>query len=678
MKTTGNRVRALLLGALLSATAAGLCAQTSRRPAPPLPQIDVENYTLQATLTPETHELKAVAGITFKAIEPTDSVVFELSENLSVQKVVDPAGVEIDFGQDETGPGLLSVHFPRRLEQGSTNTIKVEYTGGFDRDRYSRMYSRDESNAYIGPEGIYLLYGSKWFPTNKFLTDRATSTVEITVPLGMTVVGAGTQLPVVTKAVTETFGWAAKRPILPNSIVAGRYFERKIPAGSFTLDCFVREDRLKAVKPSADAVAKILDYYQKMFGPSASGTTFRLVEVDDRLALQPGTLGTIFITHRDLAQPAPQPRELARRVAYQWWMDTVGAQSAEDFWLVDGLAYYSAAMYLGQSSGPAAMKEEINNLAVLGLKFEGKSAIRTASSLGYRTEPYQSVVAGKGAWVVHMLRELIGDAKFRQLMQQYVQQNAGKGGSTSGFRQLAEKIYGKELNWFFTQWIDTIGVPEFQTDYVVFKTNSGFRVSGSVKQDRDLFRMPLDIEVVTKGKTERGSIELNGKSTTFDINTFTLPKQVVLDPDNKILRDSKDLQINVQLSLGNDMKERGEFVEAIRAYENALKLNSHRSIAHFRLAEVFYEQFNLQAAANSFRDALNGDKDPAWIEVWSYIYLGKIYDILGQRQRAMAEYNKAINTKDDTDGAQAEAKKWLAAPFTRERTTMETKDSKQP
>jgi hypothetical protein len=50
--------------------------------------------------------------------------------------------------------------------------------------------------------------------------------------------------------------------------------------------------------------------------------------------------------------------------------------------------------------------------------------------------------------------------------------------------------------------------------------------------------------------------------------------------------------------------------------------------------------------------------------------LGKIYDILGQRQRAMAEYTKAINTKDDTNGAQAEASKWLAAPFTRERTTM--------
>ena len=81
---------------------------------------------------------------------------------------------------------------------------------------------------------------------------------------------------------------------------------------------------------------------------------------------------------------------------------------------------------------------------------------------------------------------------------------------------------------------------------------------------------------------------------------------------------------------------------------------------------VFFEQMNLNSAANSFRDALNGDKDPKWVEVWCYIYLGKINDILGQRQRALAEYNKAVNTKDDTFGAQAEAQKWINAPFVKD------------
>ena len=113
--------------------------------------------------------------------------------------------------------------------------------------------------------------------------------------------------------------------------------------------------------------------------------------------------------------------------------------------------------------------------------------------------------------------------------------------------------------------------------------------------------MPIEVEVNTKDKSERATVELSGKSTAFDINSFSMPTKVVLDPDHKLLRDSRDLKIAVQISMGNDLKQKGEFVDSIRAYEGALKLNPRKSLVHFRLAEVFWEQFNLQAAANSFR-----------------------------------------------------------------------------
>jgi tetratricopeptide (TPR) repeat protein len=313
------------------------------------------------------------------------------------------------------------------------------------------------------------------------------------------------------------------------------------------------------------------------------------------------------------------------------------------------------------------MREETDRLAVLGLKFENRSPIRGAYSLGYRSEQYESVVGGKGAWVVHMIRELLGNAKFSEVLQQYIKSYSESGGTTAGFRSVVEKAYGKEMAWFFGQWLDTTGIPNLSTDYVTYRTNSGFRVMGSIKQDRDMFRLPLDVQVIAQdNKQEQKTVEIDGKTSTFEIETPTLPRQVVLDPGNKVLRDSKEMQIRVQIALGDDLKDRGEYVEAIRAYENALKLNARKSLAHFRLAEVFFDQMNLNSAANTFRDALNGDKDPKWLEVWCYIYLGKINDILGQRQRALAEYNKAVNTKDDTNGAQAEAQKWIQTPYTRD------------
>jgi hypothetical protein len=652
-----------------------LCAQSRRGTSTP-PRIEIQNCKIEASLTPDTHELKAAATVSFKTVGATDFILLELNENLSVQKVLNAQNVELEFGQGEVGAGYLSVRFPKQLQAGVDETIRIEYQGGFDRDRFSRIYTRDEDSAYIGMEGTYLMYSAKWFPVGQFFGARSASTLEVTVPLGMTAIGPGTQLPVVTKGVSETFGWDAVSPVLPGSFVAAQYYPKKMQFGDLTIECFARESKLDPIQKSAEAAAGILEYYRQTFGPPASGNSFRLVEVDDQLARQHGMLGTIFVTRRELSQTVPPIRELSRRIAYQWWQETIGVQSAADLWLADGLSYLTSAQYMGRDN-PAVLKEEIDNLAVLALKFENRSAVRTAVELGYGTDRYESVSAGKGAWVLNMLRGTLGESKFRHLISEYINTYTGVGGSTAGFQRLAEKEYGQDLAWFFTQWIDTMGVPEFRTDYVVLKTTEGFRVSGTVRQDRDLFRMPLEIGLVSGGKQVIKTVDVAGKSTSFDITSFTMPESVVLDPNNNLLRDSKELQTSVQMSIGNDLKERGDLVEAIRAYENALKLSPHRSIAHFRLAETFYEQFNLQSAANSFRDALNGDRDPRWIEVWCYIYIGKIYDILGQRQRAMAEYTKALNTKDDTNGAQAEAQKWLATPFTRERTIVDS-EKKQP
>lgn len=664
---------ALLVGLLLGGLP-GARAQ-ARRPAAAIPRIDVEDYKLDVTLNPEEHEFTGTARITFRPLEKTETAVFEVSENLSIQKVLDDKGTEVLFGQEEAGPGLLSLHFAAPLAPQQSFTVSIEYSGGFDRDRYSRNYTRDESVAYIGPEGSYLLYPSKWLPISGFLVDRATSTLEVTAPLGTIAIGPGVQLPVVTKGITEKFGWVADRPILPGSFVAGPYFERKVEADGIRLSCFAFQEHLEAMQKAAEAIAKILAYYGKTHGPAGPASGFRLVEVDDRLARQHGDFGTIFITSGELGAGTLPVRAFARRAAYQWWMETAGVGSKEDLWLADGMSYYAAAAYLGHLNGPEAFGEELNNLAVLALKFESKSPVGSGYSLGYGSEQYESVVAGKGAWVLNMLRQLVGDAHFAELLDKYFARASSEGGSSALFEKLAGEVYDQDLRWFFAQWIDAIGVPTLQTDFVIFRSIDGFRVSGTVSQDRDLFRMPLEVEVVSKGGVENTRIMLDGKSTPFDVVTPTWPEKVVLDPKGKVLRDSPELQLAVQLALGTELKEKGDYVEALRAFENALKKNPRSSIAHFRTAEVFFEQFNLNAAADSFRNALNGDKQPPWTEVWSYIYLGKIFDVLGQRQRAMAEYNKALNTKDDTDGAQAEAKRWLSAPYTKQATTM---DGKQP
>ena len=123
----------------------------------------------------------------------------------------------------------------------------------------------------------------------------------------------------------------------------------------------------------------------------------------------------------------------------------------------------------------------------------------------------------------------------------------------------------------------------------------------------------------------------------------------------------------VAIRRGEQFAEVSEFGDALKEYQKALETNRNSSLAHYRIAEVYFLQNNYQSAANEFREALNGDLEPKWTEVWAHINLGKIFDITGQRDRAVNEYNLAIRTKDNTQGAQEEAAKYLKTPYERKK-----------
>jgi len=232
---------------------------------------------------------------------------------------------------------------------------------------------------------------------------------------------------------------------------------------------------------------------------------------------------------------------------------------------------------------------------------------------------------------------------------------------------VAEKNYGDKLTAFFAQWVDGTGAPEFKMKYTVYRVKKGFRVVGEITQDLDLFRMPLELKVDTDGQTEMKRIEVVGTDSAFSIETFGKPRRLVLDPNNWVLKNSPDLRVRVAIRRGQELTQQGNLSEALTEFNKALEVNKGSSLAHYRIAEVFYLQRNYQSAANEYREAINGDNDPKWTEVWSHIGLGKIFDITGQRERAVNEYQLAQRTRDNTQGAQDEVAKYLKKPYERQR-----------
>ena len=116
------------------------------------------------------------------------------------------------------------------------------------------------------------------------------------------------------------------------------------------------------------------------------------------------------------------------------------------------------------------------------------------------------------------------------------------------------------------------------------------------------------------------------------------------------------LSVGLGFSQGNDCA-------SVDACQNILQANPRESLAHYRIGEIFFQAKNYPRAANHFREALIGNLDPSWIEVWSDLELGKIFDLTGQRDRAVTEYKRALRTKDNTRGALDEAAKYLQAPY---------------
>jgi len=276
----------------------------------------------------------------------------------------------------------------------------------------------------------------------------------------------------------------------------------------------------------------------------------------------------------------------------------------------------------------------------------------------------------------HMLRAQMGDVAFKTALKEFYFNFAEKSARVEDFEIIADRRARaavkppKEppnLRGFFAQWLNSTGVPEFSLEYVVYRTPKGFRVVGKIKQPLDTFRMPVDLRIDTEGNPELKTIDVIGTESGFTVETFGRPKPggIKVDPNNVILKGSTGLRARAAIARGEDLAESGRFYDAVAQYQRALSIQPGRPLANFRMGEAFFYQKNYQAAANAFREALQTVPEPSekWTEVWSHIYLGKIFDMLAQRERAVNEYSKAKQTNDNTGGAQEVAEGYLKKAY---------------
>ena len=645
-------------------------------------RLRVDDYQIEAELDPHLHQITARAKVKFTALQDLSVAVFELHNDLRVTKVADEKNQPLS-AERVTQDSTVRVPLPAGLSKDASTTLTFEYDGTLENADNSPVPGL--KLAYIGDDSSYLFYAGRWFPVSGYGINRFTSTISLTVPAHMLVIGSGkattrdapaSKKPNASVLPTKTFTFVSAKPSFPGSIVAGVFQEYKSDDAGLDLHVFFKPTHQSLAPAYTTTAVQEFSYFINLYGLPPS-QKLNVVEL-------PGdTLPYLWAPEiAGLAGPSitekTNYRLLADAIAHQWWGVSVSPASKDDWWLNDGFARYSEAMYVENAAGGAGLEEAVKDMSVGALAYD-TVPLSSASKLDIFSTEFQSLATDKGAMILHMLRWVLGEDKYNRTMRQFAGEFAGKSATTDDFRTVAEKNYGEQLTWFFSQWSDSTGAPEFKVKYTTYRIGGnfakeakaqqertpGFRVTGEISQDLDLFRMPVDLRIDTDGKTENKRVEVVGTTSPFSIETFGRPRRIAVDPDHHVLTNSSDVKLRASILRGQAMQQQGDLTGALLEFNKALDLNKNSSLAHYRIAEVFFLQRNYQSSANAYREGLNGDGEPRWTEVWSRLQLGKIFDITGQRERAVNEYRQALQTNDNTFGALEEARKYLQKAYER-------------
>jgi len=632
--------------------------------APARPQLDITGYVIHAELKPATHELTATAAVTFTALEDLTAPTFELNNGLKITKVTDAGGNALD-SERLAANSTVRFNLATPLPKGTTATYTFQYAGTLEGSDTSPV-SGIKFASIDDPISI-LLYPGAWFPMTGLYTDRFTAEMHIIVPGDMRVVGSGggiaapRSLP--GNRTEYVYNWA--RPGFPGTIIAGQFLDPATLSTTANIRVFVTAKHKDGADDFARTAQREFLYMSGTFGQPASGV-LNLVELPGDAVTAAWAPEIVALSGTRISARNAQ-RLISNTIAHLWWGNEVSPATMNDAWITNGMSRYAELMYLGDSAGKTAFQSAIEDISAAALAYDTQP-LTSLATIDPFSPQFQNMTLEKGAMVFHMLRWEMGDDTFNKFLRAVLTQYGGKSIRSSELESLAQTESNLNLVPFFSQWCDGTGAPQFTNKFTVFRlsNNKGFRTVGSISQDLDLFRMPVELRIETDGKTEVRRVDVTGTDSNYSVETFGRPRQIQIDPDDWLLKSTPDLAVRVAVLRGQEQVAQGDLTQALIEYQKALDANKNSSLASYRIGEVFFMQRNYQSAANSFRDALRGDLAPRWVEVWSHIELGRIFDVTGQRDRAVNEYRLAIQTNDNTQGAINEARALMQKPYKRE------------
>ncbi|MFQ5888290.1 MAG: M1 family aminopeptidase, partial [Candidatus Hydrothermarchaeales archaeon] len=394
--------------------------------------------------------------------------------------------------------------------------------------------------------------------------ERYTGTTSITGPKGQTAISGGELVGEKDMGQYSEFTWHTNIPTRGISFAAGEYTIKSTLFKHTTVECYTYQEASSLANKCLKTATDMLEFYSSKFGdyPYAK---FAVVEIPGFFSGGHGDQSFVMMDSNLFMSFLPS-EFLAHEVAHNWWgalvfaegenslrsvkgywnfpkaMSTEAGIERYNYWLLEGFATYSSLLYIEDVKGREDMISSLEEkrLEYLDRTRNGQDEPISRVEEEYGEGRYHAIVYSKGAWVLHMLRYVVGDEAYFSIMRNYAQKFREKSASIGDFQEVSEEVYGKDMDWFFDQWVDSVMLPDYAIGGADVNKNSGkYLVRATVIQMGDLGKMPVDIILHTKGEDIKKRIWIDEEQETVSFITDSEPTHIEIDGDHWILESNK-------------------------------------------------------------------------------------------------------------------------------------------
>jgi len=508
--------------------------------------VDIQHIALDLTVDPVKRGITGTVTLRVAVIAPdTRSVELDAVE-LTIERVA-VGGAAVEFSHDGR---KLRVELAGPAAAGSELVIAVAYRGAPRRGLYfvapDDAYPHKRQQVWSQGQDEDSRY---WFPCFDAPNEKATSELTVTVPAQLFAVSNGTLVSDRTSGDQRTLHW---RLDVPHScylvmLAVGDFTAVEARWRDVPVVYYGDRGREAAVERTLARTPEMLELFSKRFGVPYPYPRYAQVFVTDFIfGGMENTTATTLTDTVLLDERAALDHDVdalvAHELAHQWFGDLVTCRDWGEGWLNEGFATYAEYIWREHHEGRDAADLELDEWAEHYFG-EDSGRYRRTIATKYYEEPidiFDHHLYDKGGRVLHMLRQVIGDAALWGALAHYLEKHRLGVVESRDLARAVEEATGKNLDWFFSQWVlDGAGHPELEVEV---RWDAAERLATvtveqhqKVEGKTPLFRIPTRLRFRADDGDRDVPVEIVEAKHVFHVRLEREPSQAIFDPGRTVL-----------------------------------------------------------------------------------------------------------------------------------------------